>query len=129
MLLPPGSMARAYLYGECPSRRSLMTTVMSEIVGEHTPFSLLLERRFWVTVGFSLAAPLACSRTVGALRLDGAPGGVAKAFLWWTSPAGIDVVEMLWSPEVALVLARAIWTVRRRSRRYRAVPSRIVVVR
>lgn len=45
-----------------------MPTVMADILGESHAGSLLLERHFWVTGGFVLAAPLAFSRTLGALR-------------------------------------------------------------
>lgn len=48
--------------------RDLMPAAMSDIVGDAHPDSLLLERRLWVTVGFFLAAPLAFSRTLGALK-------------------------------------------------------------
>ena len=45
-----------------------MPTVMSQILGDSHPESLWLERRVWVTAGFLLAAPLAFSRTLGALK-------------------------------------------------------------
>lgn len=48
--------------------RDLMPTAMADILGESHADSFLLERRFWVTGGFLLAAPLAFSRTLGALR-------------------------------------------------------------
>ncbi|CAN0475299.1 unnamed protein product, partial [Ascophyllum nodosum] len=48
--------------------RDLMPTVMSQILGDSHPESLWLERRVWVTAGFLLAAPLAFSRTLGALK-------------------------------------------------------------
>lgn len=47
---------------------SLMTTVMSEFVDEGGDLAFLVDRQFWVTVGFLLAAPMASSRTLGALR-------------------------------------------------------------
>lgn len=45
-----------------------MPTAMTDILGESHPDSFLLERRFWVTAGFLVAAPLAFSRTLGALK-------------------------------------------------------------
>lgn len=45
-----------------------MPVAMSDIFQDAEPDSLLLDRRVWVTVGFLLAAPLAFSRTLGALR-------------------------------------------------------------
>lgn len=45
-----------------------MPTAMTDILGESHADSLLLERRFWVTAGFLVAAPLAFSRTLGALK-------------------------------------------------------------
>ena len=45
-----------------------MPVAMSDILDDAEPDSLLLDRHVWVTVGFLLAAPLAFSRTLGALR-------------------------------------------------------------
>lgn len=52
------------------THRSLMKTVISGFVEDDSDLAFLLSRRVWVTTGFLLAAPLACSRTVGALRFD-----------------------------------------------------------
>ncbi|CAM9967945.1 unnamed protein product, partial [Hapterophycus canaliculatus] len=46
----------------------LMPTAMADILGDSHPDSLLLSRHLWVTVGFFLVAPLAFSRTLGALK-------------------------------------------------------------
>ncbi|CAM9231757.1 unnamed protein product [Ectocarpus sp. 4 AP-2014] len=46
----------------------LMPTAMADILGRSYPDSVLRDRHVWVTIGFLLAAPLAFSRTLGALK-------------------------------------------------------------
>lgn len=48
--------------------RDLMPTAMADILGESHQDSLLRSRHLWVTAGFLIAAPLAFSRTLGALK-------------------------------------------------------------